>query len=78
MTIKRDIAIIQLKLVDRRYGEYRNGLILLTSIDLLFIHITIDHHDTLHVTSHTSSFSAFNIEKLGMDLETRLIRPLDI
>ena len=37
-------------------------------------HITIDHHDMPHVTSHTrpSRFSACNIEKLGMGLGVRL------
>ena len=37
-------------------------------------HAIIDHHDTLHVISCTrpSRFSACNIEKLGMDLGTRL------
>ena len=37
-------------------------------------HITIDHHDMPHSTSHTrpSHFSACNIEKLGMGLGKRL------
>ena len=64
--------------VDRRYGECQNGLVYLTSIDLLLFascHVNIDHHDTPHVTSRTgpsSRFSACNIEKLGMGLGTRL------
>ena len=38
-------------IVDRRHGEHRNSLILLTSIHLLFIHVMpLDHHDTLYVT----------------------------
>ena len=67
--------------VDRMYGECQNGSVYSTSIDVTYFsfascHVNIDHHDTPHVTSPTrpsSRFSAFNIEKLGMGLGTRLI-----
>ena len=64
--------------VDRRYGECQNGSVYSISIDLFSFascDVTIDHHDTPHVTSRTKPsprFSACNIEKLGMGLGTRL------
>ena len=63
--------------VDRRHRERKNGLVYLTSIDLLFVRIMpiiFDHHDMLHVILCTrpSCFSVCNIEKLGMGLGTRL------
>ena len=51
-------------IVDRRHGYHRNCLVLLTWISLHFVrscHVTLNHHDMLHLTSRTRLYPFLHV-----------------